>query len=70
MAPRASPVRSPASGSGSRSQGPQVRPGKEPRLAGRQAAGRRSVGGPGSPLPARHPPVRQGHEPDRLRRVR
>jgi len=70
LAPCASPVRSPASGSGSRSQGPQVRPGKEPRLAGRQAAGRRSVGGPGSPLPARHPPVRQGHQPDRLRRVR
>ncbi len=43
---------------------------EEPRLAGREAAGRRSVGRHLAPLPARHPPVRQGDQPDRLRRVR
>ncbi|MNR07913.1 30S ribosomal protein S1 [compost metagenome] len=39
----------------------------EPRFAGSQAAGRRSVGGSVPPLPCRHPPVRQGNQPDRLR---
>ena len=51
-------------------QDPQVRPREEPRLAGPEAARRRSVGGPRAPLSARHAPVRQGHEHRRLRRVR
>ena len=40
------------------SQGPQVRSGKEPRFAGRQAAGRGSLGRHGAPLSAGHTPVR------------
>jgi ribosomal protein S1 len=48
-------------------QGAQVRPGKEPRQPRHEAARRRSVGGNRPPLPAGHAPVRQGHQPDRLR---
>ncbi|MNY07693.1 hypothetical protein D3C86_1405100 [compost metagenome] len=70
MASRASSERSAVGWPGNHRQDPQVRPGKEPRLAGREATGRRSVGGHLAPLPARHPPVRQGDQPDRLRRVR
>ena len=54
----------------SHGQGPQVRPGKEPRLARHEAAGRRPVGRPVAPLSAGHAPLRQGHEHHRLRRVR
>ena len=47
-----------------------VRPREEPRLAGHQATGRRSVGRHLAPLPVGHAPVRQGHEHHRLRRIR
>ena len=43
---------------------------KKSRLAWRQAARRRSVGRPVASLSARHPFVRQGHQPHRLRRIR
>jgi small subunit ribosomal protein S1 len=45
------------------SEGPQVRPGKESRLAWRQAARRRPVGRPVASLPAGYAPVWQGHQP-------
>ena len=51
-------------------QGPQVRLREEPRLAGPEAARRRSLGRHRAPLSAGHAPVRQGHQPHRLRRVR
>ena len=67
-------VRHPSEG-GARSartdgQGAQVRRREEPRLAGHQAAGRRPVERRVAPLPEQHPPVRQGHQHRRLRRVR
>ena len=49
---------------------PEVRPRALARVAGPEAARRRSVGEHRAPLPAQHPRVRQGHQHRRLRRVR
>ena len=70
LAPRPPPERSRSGRSGTRSQGPQVRPRKEPRLARPQAARRRSVDRHRPPLPAVDPSLRQGHEHHRLRCLR
>ena len=70
LAPRASPERGGAGRPGDHGQGPEVRPGEEPRVAGRQAARRGSVGRPRPALSAGHAPVRQDHQHHRLRRVR
>jgi len=55
---------------GNPGQGSQVRPGKEPRLPGTQAIGRRSVAQYRPSLPAGYPFVRQGQQPHRLRLLR
>ena len=62
MAPCPSPVGSRDGWPGTDRQGPEVRRREEPRLAGSEAAGRRSVVRRCSPLPDQHPPVRQGHQ--------
>ena len=70
LAPRQASVRGAQRRRRSHRQGAQVRRREEPRLAGPEAARRRSLGRHFAPLPAGHAPVRQGHQPHRLRRVR
>ena len=58
MASCASPERSAVGWPGSHREDPQVRSGEEPRFAGHQATGRRSVGRHFASLPVGHAPVR------------